>query len=727
MTHACEHRLCYAAMGSDELRAVSSSGGAFTILARWILSQGGVVYGAAFNERMECRYEGVADESGLSRLRGSKYVKAELAREVIEGVRRRLADGVPVLFVGVPCQVAAVKNLCKDDLRNLYTIDLVCNGTPAREMFRRYLDDNWGADNVAGFEFRNKSRGWRFGHALLHVRLRDGREEWRDSADDEYMQAFSRKYSLQDGCFNCRFCNLSRPGDLTLCDFWKCDASWDDGRGTSAIIENSTKGAAMLSGAADAFARLGKIDLQQLCRHQPRLRQAFVKEPGHEVFRQKLSSGVPFKDALDETLAEAGRNVAVLNFHWETVNFGAVLTAYALNRGLRDLGFRVWNIDFKPDLPRVDKKPPNARFDAFRRRHLPQTQCVAGGAGFQSLNSRFGSFVVGSDQVWNPDLVGWYRDVYFLMFAHPDKRIVSAAASFGTAPSAAWGRGALARVMRSFDKVTVREASAAEHLASCGVDADVVADPVFLLDQEAWLSLAATACAPGCDADIVVYAVNPFGKKGLAAYCGKRAAEIAPRLRWLDASDTSIEEWLAAVSRASLVVTDSFHAVCFALIFERPFAALVSANAKSARLREFLRALGLEDRIFESPEALPSAEELGRPVDYGRVRTRIADMRHGLADAMKAALERPVSVDAARIAARRRAVKAVRFREVCALVRRWCGALFAFAKIGVKLAVGKDVGRNLADASARNRELCGRKSAIRRMNAYLKGLRAWKT
>ena len=102
-------------------------------------------------------------------------------------------------------------------------------------------------------------------------------------------------------------------------------------------------------------------------------------------------------------------------------------------------------------------------------------------------------------------------------------------------------------------------------------------------------------------------------------------------------------------------------------------------------------------------------------------------MRRVLAETLKSALERPVAVDAARIAARRRAIKAVRLREACALVRRWCGALLAFVKIGVKLAVGKDVGRNLADASARNRELCGRKSAIRRMNAYLKGLRAWKT
>ena len=101
-------------------------------------------------------------------------------------------------------------------------------------------------------------------------------------------------------------------------------------------------------------------------------------------------------------------------------------------------------------------------------------------------------------------------------------------------------------------------------------------------------------------------------------------------------------------------------------------------------------------------------------------------MRRVLAETLKTALERPVVVDAARIAARRRAIKAVRLREACTLLRRWCGTLFAFAKMGVKLAIGKDVGRNLADVTARNRELCGRKAAIRRTNAYLKGLRGWK-
>ena len=716
---------CYAAMASEEVRLQSSSGGAFSVFARWILSQGGIVVGAAFVDRMECAYVAVEDEEGLARLRGSKYVKANLTGDVLDSMRRGLAANRPVLFTGVPCQVAAVKALFKDDPGSLFCIDLVCNGTPKRSMFRRYLEENWGVDRVAGFEFRNKSRGWRFGHALLHVSFQDGTEEWRDSADDEFMQAFSRKYVLEDGCFNCRFCGLERPGDMTLCDYWKCEPAWDDGKGTSAIIVNSVRGAMMLSAVSKRFARLGEVRVENVVRHQPRLREPFGREVGMACFVRDVEAGMSMKDAMAKARSDLARNVAVLNFHWETVNFGAVLTAYALNRGLRDMGFDVRNIDFRTDLPRVLRKPPNAKFDEFRRRHIPMTQRIESAGALKSLNARFGSFVVGSDQVWNPDLTGWFRDVYFLMFAHPDKRIVSAAASFGMDPTAACG-GMLDKAMRTFDRVTVREESASERLSACGIAVAAVADPVFLLVREDWLSLAATATTPGCESDIVAYAVNPFGKRGLAAYFGRQAAEVGPRLRWLDAADTSVEEWISAVSRASLVVTDSFHAVCFALIFERPFAALVSASAKSARLRDLLRALGLEDRIFESSEAMPSAGELCRPIDYGNVRARIEDMRRVLAETLKTALERPVAVDAARIAARRRAIKAVRLREACTLLRRWCGTLFAFAKMGVKLAIGKDVGRNLADVTARNRELCGRKAAIRRTNAYLKGLRGWK-
>ena len=717
-------QVCYAAMASDAIREVSSSGGAFSVFARWVLAHGGIVVGAAFVDRMECAYVAVEDEDGLARLRGSKYVKAKLTRDVLESMRLGLAAKRPVLFSGVPCQVAAMKAMFKNVSGRLFCIDLVCNGTPKRSMFRRYLEENWGIERVSGFEFRNKSRGWRFGHALLHVSLRDGTEEWRDSADDEFMQAFSRKYVLEDGCFNCRFCGLERPGDVTLCDYWKCGPAWNDGKGTSAIIVNSTRGEMMVSAVSKCFARLGAIRVEDVVRHQPRLRQPFGREVGMAGFVGDVEAGMSMKDAMAKTLSDVDRNVAVLNFHWETVNFGAVLTAYALNKRLRDMGFEVRNIDFRTDLPRVRRKPPNAKFDEFRRRHLPMTQRIESAGGLKSLNARFGSFVVGSDQVWNPRITGWFRDVYFLMFASPDKRLVSASASFGIDPVRAFGTGMLRKLMCAFDAVGVREPSACKALAARGISARAVADPVFLLDRDSWLELAATAKMPCGTDEVVFYAVNAYGKQGLNEYLSSHAEELAGRLRRLDAA-VGIEGWLAAMSTASLVLTDSFHCACFALIFERPFAVLASKGEKFARLRDLLDKLGLSSRIFDSACALPDVGELQKPIDYSSIRPRLAEMRDELVAYLKESLERPIAVDAARIAARRRALKGLLRRDGAMLLRRWARMLLSVVKLVIKSALYKNVERDVADIQRRNGELYGRKNAVRRLRGYLEALGKW--
>ena len=102
---------CHAVMASDDIRAESSSGGAFTILARNILARGGAVCGVAFDEKFRCHSEIVRDEPSLARLRGSKYVKVPIAPDILAELHATLESGVPVLFTGTPCQVAAVRRI----------------------------------------------------------------------------------------------------------------------------------------------------------------------------------------------------------------------------------------------------------------------------------------------------------------------------------------------------------------------------------------------------------------------------------------------------------------------------------------------------------------------------------------------------------------------------------------------------------------------------------------
>ena len=716
---------CYAAMAADAIRAESSSGGAFPILAKRILSVGGAVCGAAFDERFVCRYEVVEDEASLSRLKGSKYVKAAITADFLARVRGILESGRNVLFTGTPCQVAAVKRIFAAFADSLFTVDLICAGCPGQGLFDCYLDDNWGRGNVLRYEFRCKRRGWRHHHYLLRILLKDGREILREKGEDEYMTAMSSGLGLQDGCLNCTFCTMDRPGDLTIGDFWQVPKEMDDGKGTSAILVNTEKGRRLFESVRPAFARVAEYPPSMIAERQSRLRTPPTPAVGRKMFWEGIDSGMSVKDAVAKALSCIDRNVAVLNFHWETVNFGAVLTAYALNRALRDMGFEVRNIDFRTDLPRVAAKPPNAKFEAFRRRYIPATQRISDAAGLRRLNALYGSFVVGSDQVWNPDLTRWYGDAYFLSFADPGKRLVAAAASFGIDPSAAYGMRRLRALLGVFDGLGIREESASRQAASAGLDVKTVADPVFLLTKEDWGSLAATSSSPG-GADVVWYAVNPYGKRGLGVYFAAHSGALEGRLAHLDAS-MGVEDWLAVVSKASLVLTDSFHGVCFAVIFGRPFAVLVSKGPKSGRMRDFLSALGLSGRIFEDPSEMPPVAELERPIDFSDAHARIVGMRRELAQFLKLSLECPVTVDPARVRSRIAAGKSLVASQFGGLFCAWCRAFRTFVKLGFRHMFGRDIAPQVRRLDVLGKEMRGWKNAIRRTRAAVKEARLWKT
>lgn len=297
---------CYAAMAADAIRAESSSGGAFPILAKRILSVGGAVCGAAFDERFVCRYEVVEDEASLSRLKGSKYVKAAITADFLARVRGILESGRNVLFTGTPCQVAAVKRIFAAFADSLFTVDLICAGCPDQGLFDRYLDENWGRGNVARYEFRSKARGWRHHHYLLRILLKDGREILREKGEDEYMTAMSSGLGLQDGCLNCPFCKMERPGDLTIGDFWQVPKEMDDEKGTSAILVNTEKGRNLFESVRPAFLKVAEYPPSIVKEHQWRLRTPPPRAPGRAAFRDAIAAGASVGVAVEKGLEPWG-------------------------------------------------------------------------------------------------------------------------------------------------------------------------------------------------------------------------------------------------------------------------------------------------------------------------------------------------------------------------------------------------------------------------------------
>ena len=228
-----------------EYESKSSSGGVFSALAEKILGEGGVVYGAAFDEKLNLRHIKVDDIAMLGQLRGSKYVQSDMS-DVFRQVRDELADGRKVLFSGTPCQVAGLKTFLGKDYPELFTVDLACHGVPSPEVWNRYVREK-GADLV-NVNFRDKSEGWRnYNIAYIYKE----RTEKVKFDKDPYMLLFLQNISLRPSCYDCAFRNGGNCSDVTLADFWSvADAvpEMNDGKGVSAVIVNTSKGEAQVDG-----------------------------------------------------------------------------------------------------------------------------------------------------------------------------------------------------------------------------------------------------------------------------------------------------------------------------------------------------------------------------------------------------------------------------------------------------------------------------------------------
>ena len=209
----------YAAWNRDDkVRRDSTSGGAFTALAEYVLEGGGVVYGAALDGKQHLRHVACFRKEDLWRLRGAKYVQSDLNgiyREIREMLKQR-----QVLFSGTPCQVDGLYRFLGSRPENLTTCDLVCHGVPSPAVWEdmaRSMEQRKGKE-LQTVRFRNKVAGWQDSH--FTTVYGDGTVDTAPLFNTEFGRAFGRSLFLRPSCHQCAYTNLNRPGDFTLGDLW---------------------------------------------------------------------------------------------------------------------------------------------------------------------------------------------------------------------------------------------------------------------------------------------------------------------------------------------------------------------------------------------------------------------------------------------------------------------------------------------------------------------------
>lgn len=224
-----------------ELRESATSGGVFSAVAKWVLEQGGVVYGAR-QERFYVHHERIDMVGEIERLQGSKYTQSK-TEGIYAKVKESLNEGKLVLFSGVGCQVAGLLSFLKGNknLDNLFTLDLICGGVPSSFLIASFIEHY--ADTIESIEsYRSKER------YEMRVGMKNGAIRTMSSEERPLpLYGFTTGAAKRYVCYDCPFAKGHRCSDITIGDYWGNSLFPDQKKlGVSVAIVHSNKGKRML-------------------------------------------------------------------------------------------------------------------------------------------------------------------------------------------------------------------------------------------------------------------------------------------------------------------------------------------------------------------------------------------------------------------------------------------------------------------------------------------------
>ena len=279
------------AMDQSE-REQSSSGGFATSLSKEFIKHNGVVCSCIFAEG-DFIFDIAESEEGVERFRGSKYVKSN-PTGIYKKVRNLIKEK-KVLFIGLPCQVAAVKNFVgKVNESNLYTVDLICHGTPSVEILKKYLQQyNVELSDVEKISFRTKN-------SFL---LKNNEKPIIDpKIQDRYTMTFLKSLNYTENCYSCKYATDKRVGDITIGDSWGSTLTEEIDKGISLVMCQTEKGNELLNMLNFHFE---EVDKKIALENNHQLRHPAVVSEKREQFFREIKKGKRYNSVVAKIYPKA--------------------------------------------------------------------------------------------------------------------------------------------------------------------------------------------------------------------------------------------------------------------------------------------------------------------------------------------------------------------------------------------------------------------------------------
>lgn len=269
----------------------SSSGGAASELARTVIGCGGSVFSCIF-EKGAFIFDEADTIDDLKKFAGSKYVKSNPIG-VYRRIKEKLKEGRKVLFIGLPCQVAAL-NLVVGENDNLITVDLICHGTPSPKTLDIFLKQ-YGCrlDSLDEIHFRSKAQ----------FRITSTQRTFTPKGvRDTYMIAFLKGLIYTDNCYQCKYARRERVSDITIGDSWESDLPLEEQKkGISLILTQTEKGKILVE---KSNMKLNKVDIEKAIKANHQLQHPSPRLAGTRAFFSELNKGKDFNKLVKDNFPQ---------------------------------------------------------------------------------------------------------------------------------------------------------------------------------------------------------------------------------------------------------------------------------------------------------------------------------------------------------------------------------------------------------------------------------------
>lgn len=349
--------------------------------------------------------------------------------------------------------------------------------------------------------------------------------------------------------------------------------------------------------------------------------------------------------------------IGLLTFHCAQ-NFGAVLQCYATQEFLKNKGYDVEVIDYRPDYLLRPYRLFNVQrlacgnpiksginlvkeliqfprrcyrqwaYRKFANKYLTLSDTVTK----ESIPPYYDTYLVGSDQIWNPRLTKGFDDAYFCRFKFPkdNKRYVAYAASMEVKELSAEDKQYYQEVLSRFDAVSVREDELARLLQPLtSQPVTQVLDPTLMADPQIWDAFSTRSSFSKKKYVVIYQGRSNKASERIAKDIAKQVGgEVYILSTWFSLSrgethmNISPEQFVDIIRNAACVITTSFHGTAFSIIFNRPFYTIRMNDGADTRSQSLLASLNLQDRMIGT-----DASPLFSAIDYSEANVKLEQLR----------------------------------------------------------------------------------------------------